>query len=241
MSELELAGLRVHLNQSALDDPGSMKSAVVLLHGFGAPGTDLVSIGDVLSVPPNTGLFFPEGPLDLGQLIGPQYSAARAWWPIEMAQLQLAMMAGQVDRATRSLATGLDQARERICQLLDELQSQFHLDASRIVLGGFSQGAIAALDVALRDSRDFAGLLLMSATLVDPKALSELAPGRAGTRALLSHGQFDPILPYPVAESLQDNLTRAGWDLTWVSVLGGHGIPVEVIRAASRLLPEWLA
>lgn len=155
MNDLELAGLRVHLNQSAMGASGDMKSAVVLLHGFGAPGTDLISIGDVLSVPEGTGIFFPEGPLDLGQLLGPHYSSARAWWPIDMAQLQIAMMTGQVERAARNLATGLDAARDRICQLVNEIQSQFRLDASKIVLGGFSQGAIAALDVALRDNRKF--------------------------------------------------------------------------------------
>ncbi len=240
MSELELAGLKVHLNRTALGREDRMRSAVVLLHGFGAPGTDLVSLAEVLSVPEGTGIFFPEGPIDLGQLLGPQYFSARAWWLIDMVKLQVAMMTGQLDRAAQNLANGLDAARERIRQLLDELQARFQLEASRIILGGFSQGAIAALDVALQDSRKFAGLLLMSATMVDPVALSSLAPGRAGTHALLSHGLSDPILPYKVAEGLHEQLNRAGWDMTWVPFPGGHGIPSDVIGAASKLIPAWL-
>jgi phospholipase/carboxylesterase len=240
MADLKLAGLRVHLNRSALSQSTSMKAAVVLLHGFGAPGTDLVSIGDVISVPEGTGIFFPEGPLDLGQLLGPAYSAARAWWPIDMVQLQVAMMTGQVARAAQGIAAGLEDASHQVRRLLDEIQSEFGLDSRRIVIGGFSQGAVACLDVALRDSRDLAGLLLMSGTMVSEETVSMLAPRRAGMRVLLSHGQSDPILPYSLAEALRDQLNNAGWQLSWVPFLGGHGIPLDVVRAVSTLLPEWL-
>ena len=240
MDDLKLAGLRVRLNRSALSRSKSMKAAVVLLHGFGAPGTDLVSIGDVISVPEGTGIFFPEGPLDLGQLLGPAYAAARAWWPIDMVQLQVAMMTGQVARAAQGIAAGLEDASHQVRRLIDEIQSEFGLDSRRIVLGGFSQGAVACLDIALRDSRDLAGLLLMSGTMVSEELVSALAPHRAGMRVLLSHGQSDPILPYSIAEALRDQLNSAGWQMSWVPFPGGHGIPLDVVRAASTLLPEWL-
>jgi phospholipase/carboxylesterase len=134
----------------------------------------------------------------------------------------------------------LDQARTQVLALLDELQAQFQLDSSKIVLGGFSQGAIACLDVALRDSRRLAGLLLMSGTMVSPEAIAELAPKRSTLPALLSHGTSDPVLPYSVAEALRDHLQSAGWQLSWVPFSGGHGIPLDVVRAISALLPEWL-
>ncbi len=103
MSELRLAGLKVHLNDSALTKSGEMAAAVVLLHGFGAPGTDLVALGDVLNVPKDTAIFFPEGPIDLGAEMGSGYSGARAWWPIDMAKLQVAMMTGQFQTAAKDL------------------------------------------------------------------------------------------------------------------------------------------
>lgn len=240
MSELRLAGLKVHVNFSTWSQAAPMHAAVVLLHGFGAPGTDLVSIGDVLSVPEGTGIFFPEGPLDLGQLLGHQYSGARAWWPIDMVQLQVAMLTGQVDRAARGLSDGLEGASELLRELLDELTGEFGVDPRKIVLGGFSQGAVACLDLALRDRRELAGLLLMSGTMVDQHVLTSQAPRRAGLRVLLSHGQADPVLPYSVAEALRDKLSEAGWQVSWVPFPGGHGIPLDVIRAASSLLPEWL-
>jgi len=240
MTELELAGLKVHLNKSALADSGSMKAAVVLLHGFGAPGTDLLSLADVLPVPEGTGLFFPEGPLDLGQVLGRSYSGARAWWPIDMVQLQVAMMTGQVARAAEGLANGLERARDQVIILLNELQERFGIDSNRIVLGGFSQGAVASLDVALRDSRKLAGLLLMSGTMTNPDAVAELAAERVNLPIMLSHGRSDPVLPYSVAEALRDKLINAGCQVTWVPFDGGHGIPRDVQLAAATLLPKWL-
>ena len=239
MANLKLAGLNVHLNTTAVAESVTMDSAVVLLHGFGAPGTDLVSIGDVLDVPPGTGLFFPEGPLDLASY-GAGYSGSRAWWPIDMVRLQVAMMTGQVKNAAAGLAEGLEQARRQLLQLLDELQSQFAIQSKRIVLGGFSQGAVACLDAVLNDSRAFAGLLLMSGTMVSPETVASLGPRRPKMRVLQSHGQSDPMLPYSVAEALRDQLIASGWDLTWVPFPGGHGIPIEVLRAVSSVLPDWL-
>ncbi len=240
MSDLHMAGLKVHVNTSVLTKPDEIAAAIVLLHGFGAPGTDLVALGDILNVPKGTGLFFPEGPLDLGSQIGAGYVGARAWWPIDMVRLQVAMFAGQVQKAAKELASGIETARSQVVALLDELQSKFSLEPEQIVLGGFSQGAVVCLDVALNNHRSFAGLLIMSGTMVNPESIAELARLKVGTRVLLSHGQSDPMLPYSIAEELRDQLIAAQWELTWVPFPGGHEIPIDVLKAASIVVPEWL-
>ena len=240
MSELRLAGLKVHLNDSTLAQSGKMAAAVVLLHGFGAPGTDLVALGDALNVPNDTGIFFPEGPVDLGAEMGTGYTGARAWWPIDMVQLQVAMMTGHFEKAAKGLAEGIDAARPQVIALLDEIQARFALNSDRVVLGGFSQGAVACLDVALSVQRRFAGLLLMSGTTVNPESIEEVARSKIGMRALLSHGRSDPMLPFALAEALRDQLMAAAWEVTWVPFPGGHGIPADVLMAVSKLVPEWL-
>jgi len=240
MSELRLAGLKVHLNDSALSKPGEMAAAIVLLHGFGAPGTDLVALGDDLNIPADTAIFFPEGPIDLGVEMGREYMGARAWWPVDMGQLQVAMMTGQFRKAAQGLAVGIEVVRPQVLAFLAELQSRFGLASNRIVLGGFSQGAVACLDVVLSVRHRFAGLLLMSGTTVNPESIEELARTKAGMRALLSHGRSDPMLPFELAEALRDQLKAADWEVTWVPFPGGHGIPIDVLKAASALLPEWL-
>ncbi len=241
MTELRIAGLRVHSSRNIAADMAKPTTAVVLLHGFGAPGTDLVSLADNLRTPAGTVFFFPEGPLDLSAEMGPGYSNARAWWPIDMAKLQVAMLTGRMEAAAQGLSRGMESACDRVVTLMNEIQSRFSLSADRIVLGGFSQGAIASLEVALRDSQPWAGLLLMSATMVAPKSLAESAPRRSGMRVVLSHGRADPILPFAVAESLQLRLVAANWNVTWVPFFGWHGVASQVLDIASELLPLWLS
>jgi len=240
MHELTLAGLRVHSSLSPATSAAPPKAAVVLLHGYGAPGTDLLSLTGGLRVPRETAFFFPEGPLDLSEQYGAGYAQARAWWPIDMVRLQVAMMTGAVEQLGKQLAVGVEDACARLIRLLDELQARFELVPERIVLGGFSQGSIVSLEVALESERRFAGLLLMSSTMLDEQRLRQGAMRRRGTRALVSHGRSDPILPYSVAEALADNLRKAQWEVQWVPFTGGHGIPLGVIDVASDLVSHWL-
>jgi phospholipase/carboxylesterase len=151
------------------------------------------------------------------------------------------MMTGAAEEATKHLASGLDETCALLVRILDELQARFELGADRIVLGGFSQGSIVSLEVTLRDPRPFAGLLLMSTTMLDSRQLQHAAARRSGTRALVSHGRADPVLPYALAESLVQHLRTANWAVQWVPFAGGHGIPPQVLDTASKLLPQWLA
>ena len=58
--------------------------AVVLLHGFGAPGEDLVPLARMLDAPPGTRFVFPVGPIELGL----PFSEARAWWMIDISRFE---------------------------------------------------------------------------------------------------------------------------------------------------------
>jgi phospholipase/carboxylesterase len=104
------------------------------------------------------------------------------------------------------------------------------------VLGGFSQGAMLSLDVALRTSRPLAGLVLMSSTLIAAGEWTPLFPTRRGLSVLESHGRDDPLLPFALAELLRDLLRHAGLEITWVPFRGGHAIPDVVLDALSAFL-----
>ena len=97
MREEHIGGLRARVTGGTDGKGGGRGPLVLLLHGFGAPGDDLVSLADVLTVPAGTRFVFPEGPLSLS--FGP--SDARAWWLIDMARIAADQAAGRV---TRSLA-----------------------------------------------------------------------------------------------------------------------------------------
>ena len=211
---------------------------VVLLHGFGAPGTDLVGLEGALEGPKGTRFVFPAAPLELADA-GFMFDA-RAWWPIDMERLQQAMMTGQLRDLTQDEPAGLAAANAAVNGLLDAVERELGVTGDRVVLGGFSQGAMLSCDVALRSERALAGLMLFSGTLLAERVWLPLMPRRAGLKVVQSHGTQDPILPFVLAERLKDSLRGAGLDVRWVPFRGQHEIPRPVLPAASALLMDVL-
>ncbi len=199
---------------------------VVLLHGFGAPGTDLVGLWRALDVPQGTRFVFPAAPLRLP----PMFGEGRAWWMIDMAALDRAMARGEFRQLTQEDPAELPAARARVSALLDEVDARLAPAREAVYLGGFSQGAMLACDVALSEpERPLAGLVLLSGTLLAEPRWRRLFAGRAGLRVLQSHGQHDPILPFGVAERLRDALVEGGASMEFVAFRGGHEIPMPVL------------
>jgi phospholipase/carboxylesterase len=233
MKRLELGGLSVLLGGGTDRDGGGDGPLVVLLHGFGAPGDDLAPLWRVIDAPAGTRWAFPAAPLALeGMGFG-----GRAWWMIDIERHLTAMQRG--DDAPRETPAGLDEAREKVTAMLDELERLVR--PSKVVLGGFSQGAMVSCDVALRTDRPLAGVALLSGTLA---AENEWAPRVAGRRALpffQSHGTTDAMLPYARAEKLRDLLRGGGVDVTWISFRGGHEIPATVVDGLGKWLRATLA
>src|SRR5512140_3806493 len=125
MHEVTLADLRVHSSGIPANGAAPPKACVVLLHGYGAPGTDLLTLADSLRVPPGTAFLFPEGPIDLAAQFGPGYEQARAWWPIDMVRMQVAMMTGTAENALSHMSSGVEEASGHCVRLLDEIESKF--------------------------------------------------------------------------------------------------------------------
>ncbi|MCP9450346.1 MAG: hypothetical protein NNA21_09865 [Nitrospira sp.] len=221
-----IGGLNVRITGGADGHGGGAGPLVILLHGFGAPGDDLVPLADVIDAPAGTRWLFPEGPLSLDWGIGD----ARAWWIIDFARLQEDRAAGRIRDLSIEIPQGLALARERFLSFLNELPGQLPVDCRRTVIGGFSQGAMLTCDVALHTDYPFAGLVQLSGNLLAEAVWRPLAPRRRGLRVFQSHGTRDDILPHIGAERLRDLLTQAGLLVEWHSFRGGHEIPEEVIR-----------
>jgi len=202
---------------------------VVLMHGYGAPGTDLVSLWRALPVPKEVRFVFPEAPLELG-------FGGRAWWPIDMVRLQDRFTKEGAARLIDEVPSGIDDARAAVLELLDALERDFAASPDEIVLGGFSQGAMLATDTVLRSSRAFGGLAILSGTLVSHAEWLPLMAARNGLPVLQSHGRADPVLPFAIAERLRDELGSAGVPVEFIPFNGGHGIPEPVLGGLARLI-----
>lgn len=211
---------------------------VVLCHGFGAPGNDLVPIGyEILHAAPHLAekvqFVFPAAPLSLDDqgLYG-----GRAWWPLDVARLSLAIERGELRDQRGLLPAELPEARDQMFELLQELQQETELPLSRFVLGGFSQGSMIATEVALRLPQSPAALVIWSGTLLCEDVWRELAKHHRGLPVLQSHGQVDPILPPEGAVWLRDMLQEAGAEVEFIEFYGPHTIPMEALERTIALL-----
>ncbi|MBM4124657.1 MAG: esterase [Nitrospira sp.] len=232
-----LGGLQVRLTGGTDGQGGGEGPVVVLLHGFGAPGDDLVPLWQALDAPQGTRFVFPEGPLALSMGFG----QSRAWWMLDLDKLNRDLAAGRPRDASRETPKGLAEARNQVTALLDDVTRRLGADPKRTLLGGFSQGAMLSCDVALRTARPLAGLVLLSGTLLAKEEWVPLMPKRKGLRVLQSHGSKDPLLPLFLAEQLRDYLTQAGLAVQWVGFRGGHEIPDAVLAKLGPFLRETLA
>jgi phospholipase/carboxylesterase len=206
--------------------------AVVLCHGYGASGTDLVGLAQPLlatagQVAKKVALIFPAAPLDLSEEGLP---GGRAWWPVDLDRLINRRTPELLAQFRKVCPKELIASRDRLVALLSEAGRHFGLTADRFVLGGFSQGAMLATDVALRLKKKPAGLCVLSGALINEDEWRPLAGERGKLAVLQSHGTSDSILPFAMGEALHQMLVEAGADVDFLPFAGDHEIPLDVLH-----------
>ncbi|MFP6764644.1 MAG: hypothetical protein VB858_13540 [Planctomycetaceae bacterium] len=240
MQKLEQIGDLTCRTVQNFDESQKPEQVVILCHGFGAPGTDLVPLGSELlsarhQLAESTRIIFPEAPLTPPELAG-----GRAWWPLDVEQLQRAMQFGEIRDLRGDHPPGLTEAREKLISVIAATSGETGLPLSRFVLGGFSQGAMLATDVALRLDDLPAALCIWSGTLLCESEWKELIAKRGPLRVLQSHGKTDPILPFQAATELRDLFAQAAFDGEFIEFAGVHTIPAEALDRFADLLIELL-
>ncbi len=231
MRRVRVADLDVVLGGGPDREGGGNGPLVVLLHGFGAPGEDLVPLARQIEVPRDVRFAFPAAPLALDMVPG-----GRAWWNLDMIELQRAVAARDYATLTGRVPAGLVEAREQLTRLLQELEREHGAARDKLVLGGFSQGAMLATDVTLHLEQAPAALVILSGSLIAKDEWLPLMKARAGLSVVQSHGRADPVLSYELAEALRDALAAAGLQVDFHPFNGGHGIPNGVITALGQLV-----
>jgi phospholipase/carboxylesterase len=212
--------------------------AVVLCHGFGAPGTDLVGLAQELAeLTPDsaaeTAYLFPEGPLDMGGYGFP----GRAWWMVDVERFQRA--AGnprEMAAISAEVPDGMPEASTLLRGCLLAAERELGVPMSRTLLGGFSQGSMVATDVTLRLPTAPAGLCVFSGHLLAENEWGPLAKKRGPLPVLQTHGRLDPILPFDGAEALRDMLTEAGLTVEFIPFNGPHTISMEGIQRCAAMI-----
>ncbi|WNG34026.1 phospholipase [Archangium minus] len=219
----------------AIPEGASPELAVVLCHGFGAPPTDLVPLApELVELKPELGpkvrFVFPAAPLKQAMM----GQSVPAWF-----NLPPEVLMGQErdwDQFAASTPEGLAQARRGVMSLLSALSTATKLPYGRIVLGGFSQGAMVTTDVALRLEEAPAGLCILSGTLICQDEWKQRAERRTSMPVLQSHGRYDDILAFHAAERLHSLLTNAGLPVEFLPFNGPHTIMPDVLERMAEFL-----
>lgn len=182
---------------------GKADSLVVLIHGYGANGDDLISLGKVWgSQLPNTAFVAPHGP-EVCEVnpSGNQWFDLRQWNPFEIMK-------------------SLQALTPEFNSYLDHLLKTYDLPPKKLALVGFSQGAVLALHIALH-RLPCAGVLSYSGAFLDDP--SEILVARPPV--LLIHGQEDTILSAEFSKSAEQRLKELQVPVTLKLLPNlGHGI-----------------
>lgn len=204
-------------------------ASVIWLHGLGADGHDFEPIVPELVDPawPALRFVFPHAPvrpvtLNMGMPM-------RAWYDIKALSLD-----------ERADETGLRASIAEI-ETLIAAENARGIPSERIILIGFSQGGVMALQVALRHARTLAGVVGLSCYLPMAEALAdERAAANTGTPVLLMHGTHDPVVPLALGEHARRTLE--GWDyaVQWHTYPMQHQLCLEQIQDLRRWLGDRL-
>jgi len=217
-------------NLDVLVRQGSTSDAVILLHGFGANAHDLAPLADWLDPQGLKNWYFPGGILRLP--LGPFYEA-RAWAMFDLREADVALKSGNFRAWLETQAHQIEKPSQVIGRFAERLAEQH----KKIWIGGFSQGAMVALDAALATPLEWAGLVLLSTTFATPTRWENfLKNEKRHFKILQSHGTQDLILPFSEADALSQKLASFGHAIEFHTFNGGHEIPESVLQAIQKFL-----
>lgn len=202
---------------------GKATSLVVLLHGLGADGQDLIDLAR------NLGPFLPDA----------AFVAPNAPAPCDMAPYGYQWFSLQ-DRSPSVMAAGADQVAPLLTAFIEQELAARGLDARRLALVGFSQGTMMSLHIGPRLDPGPAAIVGFSGMLLGPDRLA--AERRSTPPVLLIHGEADQVVPFQAMAAAAAGLAAGGIAADSLRRPGlGHGIDGPGLAAAAQFLAKHLA
>jgi phospholipase/carboxylesterase len=202
---------------------GKPSRLVILLHGLGADGNDLIGLA------PNWAPLLPEA----------EFLSPNAPFPCDMVPYGYQWFSSQ-DRSPAAVLAGVRAAAPILDAFIDEALAERELGDGDLALVGFSQGTMMSLFVGLRRAQPAAGIVGFSGRLLAPELLANEL--RSRPRLLLVHGTEDPLVPYASLAAAETVLTSAGVPVETLTCPGiGHSIDQAGLRRGGHFLRDVLA
>lgn len=194
--------------------------AVVLLHGYGSDGNDLIGLAPHWQpVLPDALFVSPNAPEMCGQLAN-----GFQWFDISFDGDRLAKR-----------QTGVLRARPVLVEFLDDLWRQTGILPEQTILAGFSQGAMMALHVGLSLPQRLMGIVAFSGAFLPPEGFGSAA--FAKPPVCLVHGDMDEVVDPEHSADADTALRLAGNDVSYhVSRGVAHGIAPDGLAFASDFI-----
>ena len=188
---------------------------VIWLHGLGADGNDFVPVVKELKLPPlGIRFVFPHAPMRPVTINGG--FVMRAWYDIAYQEL-----------AFKEDERGLRESQKLIEELIVRENTR-GIPSSRIVLAGFSQGGVLALQTGLRQSKLLAGLMALSSYLpMSPIIEVERNAASNSVPIFMGHGITDNIVPLALGKMSRDTLIKLGYEVDWHQYTMPHSVCPE--------------
>jgi phospholipase/carboxylesterase len=208
------------------EPPSTHTATVIWMHGLGASGDDFVPVMQALSLPKSHGIrfIFPHAPEQAVSLNGGMVMPA--WFDIFGLQ-----PGAPVD------TEGMRRTELAIRGLM-ESEIQQGVPVERIVLAGFSQGAVMALHIALGLDKIPAGVMALSGFLAPPT--TDLSA--KGLPIFMAHGVEDAVISLDYGHHSRDHLNQLGAVVEWHEYTMGHAVCdqeiIDISTWLKRILPE---
>lgn len=173
------------------------KQIIVLLHGYGSNGRDLISLAPYwASAVPDAIFVSPDAPFPC------EIGMGRQWFSLS-------------DYTPEKLLEGAQKAHPILEAYLDGLLEEYGLKNQNLALVGFSQGTMMSLYTGLRRQNPLAGILGYSGALIGAGDLT----GQNAPPIHLIHGESDSVAPVAAYHKAVEELTSNGY------VVSGHTTP----------------
>ena len=197
---------------------GKPKQLVILLHGLGADGNDLIGLA------PYWAPLLPQA----------EFLSPNAPFACDMAPYGFQWYSSQ-DRSAGAQLKGVRAAAPILDAFIDEALAERGLDERAVALIGFSQGSVMSLYIGPRRAKAVAGIVGYSGRLVAAESLP--AELRSRPPILVVHGTEDPLVPFAALAEAEAGLKAAGIPVESLACPGvGHSIDERGLRAGGQFL-----
>jgi len=201
---------------------GKPNRLVILLHGLGADGNDLIGLA------PYWAPLLPTA----------EFLSPNAPFPCDMVPSGYQWFSSQ-DRSPAAVLAGVRAAAPFLDAFIDDALAERGLVDADLALVGFSQGTMMSLYIGLRRSDPVAGIVGFSGRLLAPELLTDEA--RSRPRTLLVHGTDDPLVPYESLAAAEASLRNIGVSVETLTCAGiGHSIDQNGLRRGGWFLKNVL-